>query len=96
MSVNEMRIQKVLREENDTKRLGILVKYMCLSLSCKHHQSLHGELFGIDEIKKLYDLTRVPAECRCGVIQILVDDHGHPLTPSIVEKARSQSISKNS
>lgn len=96
MPVNEMRIKKLLREESDTKLVGILVKYMCLSLPCEHHQSLHGELFEIEEIKKLYDLTNVPAECRCAVIQILVDDHGNPLTPSIVEKAKSQASRKKS
>jgi len=94
MSANEMRIQKLLREESDTRRLGIKVKYMCLSLPCEHHKSMHGELFEIEQLKKTYDLSNVPADCRCAVVQVLVDDLGNPLTPSIVEKAKAQADSK--
>jgi hypothetical protein len=94
MSANEMRIQKIVREESDTKRLGIKVKYMCLSLSCEHHQALHGELFEVEKIKALYDLANVPADCRCAVTQVLVDDQGNPLTPAIVERAKAQAASK--
>lgn len=52
MAANEMRIQKLLREESDTRPLGIRVKYMCLSLACGHHKSMNGELLETEQVKK--------------------------------------------
>lgn len=94
MSVHEIRIQKVLREEEDVKRLGVPVKYMCISLACKHHESLHGELLDIDTIKRVFSLNTVPDDCRCGITQILVDKSGVPLNPGVVERAKSQVFNK--
>ncbi|MBS3667999.1 hypothetical protein [Vreelandella boliviensis] len=94
MTVNSMRLEKILRETEDVKRLGIPVKYMCLSLMCEYHKSLHGELFNIEEIKDLYSLENVPEDCRCGVTQVLVDEVGKPRNPRVVEKARLQSKDK--
>lgn len=93
MSANKLRIQKIVREESDTRRLGIKVKYMCLSLSCEQHQALHGELFDIHKIKTLYDLANVPTDCRCAVTQVLIDDQGNPLMPTVVERAKAQAAS---
>lgn len=90
MSINKLRIEKFLREENEAKRLGILVKYMCLTLSCVHHQSLHAELLDVEKIKEIYNTSSVPNGCSCAVVQILVDAHGEPLTPSIIRKAKTQ------
>ncbi|OLO09680.1 hypothetical protein BTW08_00920 [Salinicola sp. MH3R3-1] len=95
MTVNRMRLDKILKENEDVKRLGISVKYMCLSLMCDHHKSLHGELFDVEKIKDLYSLENVPEDCRCSVIQVLVDEAGKPRSPSIVEKAKSQASDKN-
>lgn len=90
MSPNEKRLQKVLRDEQSVNRLGIPVKYMCLSLMCEHHKSLHGELLDISEVMEIYKLESVPEDCRCGITQILMDETGNPRTPEIVEKAKSQ------
>lgn len=90
MSINSMRLEKILKEEESVKRLGIPVKYMCLSLMCKHHTSLHGELFDIVEVQRLYSLDNVPDGCCCGVTQILVDETGKPRHPTVVERAKSQ------
>ncbi|MEL7966049.1 hypothetical protein AAG587_06720 [Vreelandella neptunia] len=90
MSVNSMRLQKIIKEDKDVKRLGISVKYMCLSLMCEHHKSLHGELFDFGEVTSLYDLDNIPEGCRCGVTQILVDETGKPRNPAVLEKAKSQ------
>ena len=95
MTVNSMRLDKILKENEDVKRLGISVKYMCLSLMCEHHKSLHGELFDVEEIKDLYSLENVPEDCRCGVTQVLVDEAGKPRNPRVVEKAKSQARDKN-
>lgn len=88
MSVNSMRLEKIIKEGEGVKRLGIPAKYMCLSLTCEHHKSLHGELFDIGEITSLYSLDNIPEDCRCGVTQILVDETGKPRNPAVVEKAR--------
>lgn len=90
MSVNSMRIEKILKEDEDVKRLGIQVKYMCLSLMCEYHKPLHGELFDIEEVTELYRLDIVPEDCRCGVTQVLVDEMGKPRNPNVVENAKSQ------
>lgn len=95
MTANRMRLDKVFKENEDVKRLGIPVKYMCLSLMCEHHKSLHGELFDVEEIKDLYSRENVPEDCRCGVTQVLVDEAGNPRNPSVVEKAKSQAREKN-
>jgi len=94
MTVNSMGLDKIIKENEDVKRLGIPVKYMCLSLMCDHHKSLHGELFNIEEIKDLYNLENVPEDCRCGVTQVLVDEAGNPRNPGVVEKAKSQARNK--
>lgn len=95
MFVNSMRMKKILKENEDVKRLGIQVKYMCLSLMCEHHKSLHGELFGIEEITALYRLDNVPEDCRCGVTQVLVDETGKPRNPNVVENVKSQAKGRN-
>lgn len=90
MAVNSTRLNKILKEDEDVKRLGIPVKYMCLSLMCEHHKSLHGELFDTEEIRELYGLENVSDDCRCGVTQVLVDEAGELRNPRVVEKAKSQ------
>lgn len=95
MSVNSMRFGKILKEADEVKRLGISVKYMCLSLMCEHHKSLHGEVLDIGEVKSIYSLDNVPDGCRCGVTQIPVDETGKPIIQTIVEKAKSQARDRN-
>lgn len=94
MSINESRIKRIISEDAEVKKLGLKVKYMCLSLACDHHRSLHGELFGFGEIKTIYALESVPDGCRCGVTQVLVDNQGNPMTPKVVELAKSQAGKK--
>lgn len=94
MTVNSMRLDKILKDDEDVKRFGILVKYMCLSLMCAHHKSLHAELFDVEEIKDIYSLENIPEDCRCGVTQVLVDETGKPKNPRVLEKAKSQAIDK--
>lgn len=90
MTINHSRFDKFLREEAETRRLGIGVKFMCLSLPCMHHESLHGVLHSSDEIKSIYHPDIVPDDCKCAIVQVSVDDKGNPRIPRIVEKARGQ------
>ena len=90
MSVNENRFNKLIREENDVKRLGIRVEYLCLSLMCNHHSNLHGSLISFDKAKETFNLDSAPDDCRCGISQILIDENGMPTSMSLIERVRSQ------
>lgn len=90
MSVNENRFNKLIREEDEVSRLGIRVKYLCLSLMCENHKQLHGKLLGFERAKEIYCLTAVPKNCRCGISQVRVDELGQPIDARLVEKVRSQ------
>lgn len=95
VTVNGMRVKKLLKYEKDVKRLGISVKYICLSLMCEHHKLLHGELFEFSKIMEIYNLENVPEDCRCGITQILLDEEGMPRTPGLVSKIKSQAKIRN-
>lgn len=90
MSVNQSRFDKLYREQNDAVRLGIKVKYICMSIQCPHHADLHGEILDFDEVVKIFSIENVPDGCRCACTQILVDDSGKPITPGVVERIRNQ------
>lgn len=92
MGIKQSRFDKFLKEEAETRRLGIGVKFMCLSLPCIYHDLRHGVLHDPDEIKSLFHPDLVPDDCKCGIVQVLVDDKGGPRAPGVVEKAWEQLI----
>jgi hypothetical protein len=90
MTIRHSRFEKFLRDEAETRRLGIGVKYMSLSLSCRDHESLHGVLQSAEEIRSIFHPEVVSEDCKCAIVQVLVDDKGNPRTPRVVQKAREQ------
>lgn len=90
MDVNKSRIENIIKNQDDAVRLKIKTKYICMSSQCPHHEVLHGEILDFDEAVKIFSLKNVPADCRCGCVQILVDDAGNPTTPGVVDRIRNQ------
>jgi hypothetical protein len=90
MSVNKNRFNILIREGDDVNRLGLRVKYLCLSLMCEYHEHLHGELLGFEKTKEIYSLEVVPKDCRCGITQVLVDECRQPKDASLVDRVRLQ------
>ncbi len=96
MSINENRFTNLVRAENNATRLGISVKYLCLSLRCEYHTHLHGELLDFDKVKEIYSLNVVPNKCCCAITQVLIDEHGQPKDSNLLERLRLQAHTKNS
>jgi len=92
MTVNEMRLQKILGEVDDLKRLGMSVNYMCFSLACRHHRSLHGELLSLEQVKETYALETVPCDCKCGLATISLDRFEKPWNEKFIKEIKSQKI----
>ncbi len=92
MSVKELRLKKLTLLEEQVNKLGIDVKYVCLSISCSYHRALHGKLFDAEQIKEIYSLENIQDDCNCSFTQVLVDHLGNPNNPKTIEKIRSQSI----
>ncbi|HTF96388.1 MAG TPA: hypothetical protein VL995_09670 [Cellvibrio sp.] len=90
MSIKEMRLEKLEREEHQVRQLSILVKYLCLSLCCKYHYASNGNLFDFNEIRMIYAAESVPDDCNCGITQVVVNELGLPLYPKNIEKVRAQ------
>lgn len=90
MTIKEMRIKGFEESLSSASRAGTKVTTMCLSLACKYHQKLHGELLDAEQIRDVYGLDFVEDDCKCAIVLVQVDRWGVPLIPRVVEKARSQ------
>lgn len=81
-------------DEHDeaAERYGIkamLMHYSALSPTTRiTHAQRHALLYTSNEIRDWYAQGANPINCRCSQLEILVDENGEPLVPSIVERAR--------
>lgn len=71
------------------------LNYLYLHLSAlgpttrKSHADRHSRLFTAQEVRDFWADTENVAGCRCSVSAVMVDEHGKPLAPSIVKRARA-------
>ncbi|MCK0716463.1 hypothetical protein ACFO0U_01135 [Chromohalobacter sarecensis] len=90
MNINKMRSEKLFREQDDAVRVGIKVKYICMSNQCSHHEHLHGEIIEFEQALEIFSIKNVPPGCRCACTQIVVNDSGEPVSTNLVEKIKNQ------
>lgn len=73
--------------------LGIKTKVMHLSAlsptTRPDHRARHAKLYTVQEERDWYANTPgASINCRCSITEILVGSDGHPLSPSIIERAK--------
>ena len=52
------------------------------------HSARHAQLFTSDELRDWYSEDGNAINCKCGQVEVLVDEDGKPLVPQIVERAK--------
>lgn len=72
--------------------LGIQTKMLHISAlsptTRPTHRSRHAKLFTVQEQKEWWAISPNSINCKCSTIEVLVDESGEPLTPSIIERAK--------
>ncbi|HIF9368311.1 TPA: hypothetical protein ACX6RS_000341 [Photobacterium damselae] len=89
------RLNKLQREKIQSEGFNMKSKHMVLSLNCKDHQHMHGELFSAIELESLYGHDNMSNSCNCTFVLILLDDKGVPYSQGIIKKAKQQLVNKN-
>lgn len=56
-----------------------------------HHAARNGNLYTTDEMRDWWAQDANSINCKCSVTEVLVDDKGEPLIPSIVERVKRKS-----
>ncbi|KJG17689.1 hypothetical protein [Photobacterium angustum] len=88
MNIKELRLNKLRREAEQAKNLGMETKFMVSSLKCPEHYESHSELVDLDKAECIYDFETVSDNCTCSLIQILLDTDGTPMNKGIIEQAK--------
>lgn len=74
--------------------LGVQTKMMHISAlsptTRPDHRARHAHLYTPQEQREWWSVSPRSINCRCSTIEVLVDDDGKPLTPSIVERAKAK------
>lgn len=88
MNVNELRLNKLERENAQVERLGINVSYIVNSVACSVHKTRHGELHSFSDVERLYSPAQIESDCKCSLLQIPLDSSGVPLSQALVDSLR--------
>lgn len=89
-----MALRRARWDEKDdaAEQYGIQSKLMHISaLSATtrpSHAARHAKLYTSEEVRDWYSEDANSINCLCATIEILVDDKGEPLVPSIIERAK--------
>lgn len=91
--VSAMRTARREEAADAQERLGIRTMLMHLSAlkstSRESHVARHAKLFTIQEVANWYAIVPNMIFCYCTQVEILVDEDGNPLTPSIIDRAKA-------
>lgn len=91
--VGAMRTARREEAADAQERLGIRTMLMHLSAlkatSRDSHVARHAKLFTIQEVANWYAIVPNMIFCYCTQVEILVDEYGNPLTPSIIDRAKA-------
>lgn len=91
--VGAMRTARREEAADAQERLGIRTMLMHLSAlkstSRASHVARHAKLYTIQEVANWYAIVPNPIFCYCTQVEVLVDEDGAPLTPSIIERAKA-------
>ena len=91
--VGAMRTARREEAADAQERLGIRTMLMHLSAlkstSRASHVARHSKLYTIQEVANWYAIVPNPINCYCTQVEVLVDEDGTPLTPSIIERAKA-------
>jgi len=67
----------------------MLMHYSALSPTTRlTHAQRHANLYTSEQVRDWYADSANSINCKCTQISVLVDDHGNPVAPRIVERAR--------
>ncbi|WP_156454416.1 hypothetical protein [Lampropedia cohaerens] len=70
---------------------GLRVKYMHLSAlsptTRKSHADRHGQLFTAAEVREFWSDPENIKGCKCSITEVMVDELGKPIVPSIQKRA---------
>lgn len=88
---NALRQARMAEADDASENLGITSKQMHISAFSPttriEHAKRHGKLFTTQEQRAWWSLSKNVCNCKCSTIEVLVDEKGEPLTPSIIERA---------
>lgn len=79
--------------EDARERLNIRTMMMHMSAllptTRPHHAARHGNLYTPQEAREWWARDANQINCRCSVIEVLVNEDGEPTTPALVERVRA-------
>jgi len=91
--VGAMRTARREEAADAQERLGIRTMLMHLSAlkstSRASHVARHAKLYTIQEVANWYAIVPNMINCYCTQVEVLVDEDGAPLTPSIIDRAKA-------
>lgn len=78
--------------EDAQEEYGLKTKLMHLSAlsqtTRRSHAARHAKLYTVEEVRDWYSRDANSINCKCSQTEVMVDDEGLPLLPSIVERAQ--------
>lgn len=90
--VNAMRTARREEAKQAQVELGILTKLLHLSAlkstTRQSHRDRHAKLFSIQDVATWYSIVPNAIFCYCVQVEVIVNEKGEPLSPSIIERAR--------
>jgi len=91
-----LRTARIDEAENAAIDLGVKSKMLWLSAMSPTTRETHarrsGKLYTRQEVKEFYTRDGNAINCKCAQTEVLVDDAGNPLSPSIIERAQRRKL----
>ena len=91
-----LRTARLDESEQAAQDLG--VQSRCLWLSAlspttrPSHRARHAKIYTREQVREFYSRSGEACNCKCAQTEILVDDQGNPLSPSIIERAQRRKL----
>lgn len=86
-----LRQARLDESEQAAQDLGVQSRMLWLSAlsptTRPSHRARHAKIYTREQVREFYSRSGEACNCKCGQTEILVDDRGNPLSPSIVERA---------
>jgi len=86
--MHERRMQRL----GEGERYGLRVAYMHISAlsptTRKTHAERHGQLFTAAQVRSFWSVEENRVGCKCSIAEVMVDESGTPIVPSILEQAK--------
>lgn len=91
---NALRTARMDEAEQATAEFGIKLRQMHLSAlsptTRKTHAERHGHVYTVQAVRLWWSQDGNAINCKCSVVEVIVDDAGQPVNPDFVAKVRAQ------